>query len=602
MEDKELDLSNINQIDMEVNFIDDDDDSFGNIALNKSTENNNELEIIDDRPIKRVTGVSIDLSDDVPTLTSKPIKCTSEQDILDAVNDRNTPFGLSQNSSGIFGEDPDYMECSVGEDDDDFVPTKSFDYEDEEEPELVNEDIMNEKRPARVSQLKIEDDYWEKIAKKHKATNVKGAHNLHTHYGGDPKLAMDMFNHDMEPQSKIPTITDTKPATVIATDSAYTSDIASGVGEASGGDGGACCGESKKQNKGSKQLFENLLLITGFELIPDGEQFILKDKEVVKGLRSTSKDSDTKISDKSLGKELIRYAIPFMVVSILGYSYFIIDMLVFNRVMGWRGELSADLIYGIINMNVDKLTSIPMAVAPGFSVAIVPYVTDCFVKGDKEGASRNVVDCITMALYLALPLTLVLLSLATPIYYVMYGGDFAKLGGEILAWYSLDGLASTIAPVVTSLTMALNLRKQNMRNVGVGVIVKLVTVVPFIYVFGYVGALLSSVLGTMAGVVLNFNAITKFINVSYKRIMMIVSKIFLCLLMTQVMFGLLQFVGFKVIDQNRFIALIELGIVGIGGAVAYFVSSFYLGIPQAILHKTNKELFSILRRKSAWCV
>lgn len=329
-------------------------------------------------------------------------------------------------------------------------------------------------------------------------------------------------------------------------------------------------------------------------------QFILKDKEVVKDLKNTSKNNTvTKVSNKSLGAELIRYAIPFMIVSILGYSYFIIDMLVFNRVMGWRGELNTDLIYGIINMNVDKLTSIPMAVAPGFSVAIVPYVTDCFVKGDKEGASRNVVDCITMALYLALPLTLVLLSLATPIYYVMYGGDFAKLGGQILAWYSLDGLASTIAPVVTSLTMALNLRRKNMRNVGVGVIVKLITVVPFIYVFGYVGALLSSVLGTMTGVLLNFNAITKYINVSYKRIMMIVSKIFLCLLITQIAFALLQFVGLKVTDQNRFVALIELGVVGIGGAIAYFATSFYLGIPQTILHKSNKELFAILRRKTA---
>lgn len=329
-------------------------------------------------------------------------------------------------------------------------------------------------------------------------------------------------------------------------------------------------------------------------------QFILKDKEVVRELKDSNKtESESKVSDVSLSKELIRYAVPFMVVSILGYSYFIIDMLVFNRVMGWRGELSADLIYGIINMNVDKLTSIPMAVAPGFSVAIVPYVTDCFVKGDKEGASRNVTDCITMALYLALPLTLALLSLATPIYYVMYGGDFAKLGGEILAWYSLDGLASTIAPVITSLTMALNLRKMNVRNVAIGVVVKLITVVPFIYVFGYVGALFSSVLGTMAGVVLNFNAITKYINVSYKRILKIVSKMFLCLLITQIVFMILQLVGFKVIDQNRMIGLIELGIVGIGGAIAYFATSFYLGIPQTILHKSNKELFSILRRKSA---
>lgn len=112
------------------------------------------------------------------------------------------------------------------------------------------------------------------MAKKHKDSNVKGAHNIHAHYGGDPKLAMDMFNHDAKPQDKIPTITDGQPAATIAVDSAYTADISSG--EMSGGEGMAC-GESKEKTN-NKQLFENLLVITGFDLIPDKEGFILKDK------------------------------------------------------------------------------------------------------------------------------------------------------------------------------------------------------------------------------------------------------------------------------------------------------------------------------------
>ncbi|MBQ9987012.1 MAG: oligosaccharide flippase family protein, partial [Erysipelotrichales bacterium] len=273
-------------------------------------------------------------------------------------------------------------------------------------------------------------------------------------------------------------------------------------------------------------------------------QFLLKDKKVISKLKENINE-ESGVSTKSILRELVRYAIPYMVVAILGYSYFIVDMLVFNRVMGWRGEVNADLIYGIINMNVDKLTSIPMAVAPGFSIAIVPYVTACYVKGDKEGASRNVTDCIVMALYLALPLTLALLSLATPIYYVMYGGTYAALGGEILAWYSLDGFASTIAPVLTSLTMALNLRRKNMKNVAIGILMKVITVVPLIYAFGYVGALLSSVLGSLAGAFLNFKAISEYIEISYHKILKITSKIFLCLLATQIVFSLGQIIGFK---------------------------------------------------------
>ncbi|MBR3693380.1 MAG: oligosaccharide flippase family protein [Erysipelotrichales bacterium] len=327
-------------------------------------------------------------------------------------------------------------------------------------------------------------------------------------------------------------------------------------------------------------------------------QFLLKDKKVISKLKENINE-ESGVSTKSILRELVRYAIPYMVVAILGYSYFIVDMLVFNRVMGWRGEVNADLIYGIINMNVDKLTSIPMAVAPGFSIAIVPYVTACYVKGDKEGASRNVTDCIVMALYLALPLTLALLSLATPIYYVMYGGTYAALGGEILAWYSLDGFASTIAPVLTSLTMALNLRRKNMKNVAIGILMKVITVVPLIYAFGYVGALLSSVLGSLAGAFLNFKAISEYIEISYHKILKITSKIFLCLLATQIVFSLGQIIGFKIVDQSRFIALIELAIVGLSGAFTYFALSFYLGIPQKILHKSTSEIIGMFRRKLA---
>ena len=293
MEDK--DLQNVNEIDMEIDeSLLDDDDSFGSAPIKISKPNTFDGEEIesdfDDRPLKSVTGIKINLSDDdsnnihpsmlddVPVLQSETIKCNSEQDIRNAANDMNTPFGIMNNANtySAFG-DADYLECNIGEDDDvlEAKPKRKILMDDDfEEPELVNEDIINENKPAKVSQGKVEDDYWERIAKRHKASNVKGAHNLHAHYGGDPKLAMDMFNHDAKPQGKIPTITDGQPATTIATDASYTADISSG--EMSGGEGMAC-GESVKKDN-NRQLFENLLIITGFDLQPLEKGFLLKDK------------------------------------------------------------------------------------------------------------------------------------------------------------------------------------------------------------------------------------------------------------------------------------------------------------------------------------
>ena len=295
MEDK--DLQNINEIDMEIDAsLLDDDDSFGSTPIKISKPNTFDGEEIesesDDRPIKSITGIKINLSDDdsnnihpsmlddVPVLQSQSIKCNSEQDIMDAANDMNTPFGIMNNANNYsaFG-DADYLECNVGEDDDIFEskPKRSRIIEDDfEEPELVNEEILNEKRPGRgsISQGKVEDDYWERIAKRHKASNKKGAHNIHVRYGGNPELEKELFNHDVTPQGKIPTFADAQPAATIATDASYTADISSG--EMSGGEGMACGESIKKDN--NRQLFENLLIITGFDLQPLEKGFLLKDK------------------------------------------------------------------------------------------------------------------------------------------------------------------------------------------------------------------------------------------------------------------------------------------------------------------------------------
>ena len=183
MEDKDLQITN--EIDMEIDpSLLDDDDSFGSMPIKNSKPNTFGGQKInvdefggEERPIKQVTGIKIDLSDDdnvpnfkprkplmdddIPTINSTPIRCNSEQDIMNAMNDMNTPRGRMMNDlDGFNGINEIDMECSVGEDDDDFAPAKPFYGELEEvNPELVSEEIIKEKRPARVSQGKVEDDY-----------------------------------------------------------------------------------------------------------------------------------------------------------------------------------------------------------------------------------------------------------------------------------------------------------------------------------------------------------------------------------------------------------------------------------------------------------
>lgn len=211
------------------------------------------------------------------------------------------------------------MECSIGEDDDDFgseyvTEKKSkkedsildfgdeendyifrseehikpdalsdYDYDDFSDElrfknkELVAEDMLEEKK--KISQGEVEADYWKQLSKKHAKTNIKGAYNTHFHFAGDPKREAELFNHDMQstlPHSHISLQTTSEADTITG----VSSEVTSGGEAASAGDGGAGMGESIKSDKYAKyqKLYEDLLLITGFEVTPvKSDLYALKD-------------------------------------------------------------------------------------------------------------------------------------------------------------------------------------------------------------------------------------------------------------------------------------------------------------------------------------
>lgn len=259
MEDKELDLSKVNEIDMECNTLDDDD--FGGFGNTEITSNNTEVAdpisaSDDDRDLQTHTGIILDFGDDTDLeinpkeleTVSKPITAQMSDKGIDV----NMPVQSDMDFSGINEID---MECSIGEDDD-FGPaikhTGDFDdfEEDNLDRELVNEEIVAEskkKADAQINQGKVENDYYEKLKKKHAATNKKGAYNSHFHFSYDPKQEMDDFNHDMTTNTPVPNAI-TAPS-VGAGDTNMTV-AAQGMG---------MCENYRK-------LFEDLLVITGFEL------------------------------------------------------------------------------------------------------------------------------------------------------------------------------------------------------------------------------------------------------------------------------------------------------------------------------------------------
>lgn len=228
----EQDLNNLNELDLECSDLDtlDINEGFGNLKVEK-------------------TGIMVDLSDDDDVT---PVR-NFPKDIQKQNSLNNQPTNMD-NTSGENVDNYIDMECSYGEDDDaDFARKKPV------MPEETGLVLEKTTKKNYIDQGTVEKDFWDKLQKKHLKSAKKHTFTPpHTHFSGNPKAEMDMFNADMHTGS-IPTT----PGAMIGADV--------GAGESSGaGDAGGSCAESlnKKINEGLSDVFD----IIGFKIIDSGDK------------------------------------------------------------------------------------------------------------------------------------------------------------------------------------------------------------------------------------------------------------------------------------------------------------------------------------------
>lgn len=234
------------------------------------------------------TGIIVNLSDDdsftphISMLHPKDL-----ENIKKPVSD-NIPDGIPPEEM-IYNEVD--METYCGEDDDHFEGEvsstgmrKEFNFDDEDDFEVDPQLVFEEKRSKtkRVSTGEVEDDYWEKLKKKHSKTVVKGAAPYHLRVGGfDPEKEMELLNHDLTPNGN-----PFKQQVIGAVDTDFSygdGDVGSSEGSAdgsvggdSGASGGSVGGESLNKNNYTK-LFESLIDMIGFKVTKKDNSYLVED-------------------------------------------------------------------------------------------------------------------------------------------------------------------------------------------------------------------------------------------------------------------------------------------------------------------------------------
>lgn len=253
-----IDLNSLNQIDMDCNFVDDDE------SLNIKDNSNNDQTIgADDRNLQIKTGIMISFDDEDNDVIDKrdPVINTQEQQkIVDDNIDINkiSDMNLIDMETNVI--DDEYLDdnplrnkASVNLFDDDINYIDSNKTLVDEKEIDVNEDVSGT----------IEDDYWKKIQKQHEKSNKKGSYNYNFHLAGNPELEKDMFNHIMGSDFEANASSDETPGDITGT--------AAASGEAS-------VSEKLENTNNYTELFKSLLDLIGFEITKYDDLYELKDK------------------------------------------------------------------------------------------------------------------------------------------------------------------------------------------------------------------------------------------------------------------------------------------------------------------------------------
>lgn len=286
---------------------------------------------------------------------------------------------------------------------------------------------------------------------------------------------------------------------------------------------------------------------------------------------------------KSIYKEMLIYTVPFALVGVINPLFQFIDMITFNNAMIAIGydQTTSQTLLGMLNFSTHKLVMIPVMLAMGFSMTLIPLITTYYAKDDVVGLTKSLNQTFQVLLFLTLPAALGISVLAYEFYTVFY--EASATGAEVLATYAPVAILFALYPVTTAILQGIDQQKLIILNLMIGILVKMLLNTPLIKLFETNGAILATSIGYITAIVLNFLVIRYFLAYETK---MLFRRILLIAGLTAVML-VLAFISKEVLElvlnpDSKLQALVIIMVsAGIGAAFYGFVS-LKLGLAQRL--------------------
>ncbi|WP_221566462.1 polysaccharide biosynthesis protein [Alkalihalobacillus sp. TS-13] len=310
---------------------------------------------------------------------------------------------------------------------------------------------------------------------------------------------------------------------------------------------------------------------------------------------------DHKVSLPKMYKELIQYAIPFVAVGLAIPIYQVIDQFTITNALrsGFGYDLArAESYYAVLQAYSQKLIMIPVSLATGLALTVIPLITTLYTKKDFSVLQSQITKIFEIVLFLTVPAGVGLALLGLPAYSLLFSKNI-EIGGEVLSWYAPTAILFALFTVTAAILQGINKQKFAVYSLMMGIFVKLSLNYILIANIGIAGAIIGTNLGYILSIVINVLIIKKYAKYQFrpvfKRIILI--GMFIGLMMIAVIlakWGVESIVGTDY--SHTFTSLSVLLVSVLTGAGVYLYMSHFSGLLQHIFGDRIERIF---KRKKA---
>ncbi|MDQ0232675.1 putative polysaccharide biosynthesis protein [Metabacillus malikii] len=249
-----------------------------------------------------------------------------------------------------------------------------------------------------------------------------------------------------------------------------------------------------------------------------------KRRQLIKKQRDMSPNNED-IKVISIYKELIGYAIPFVITGLAIPIYQNIDTFTINKLfqsIGYKLE-EAETINSAIGL-AQILVMVPVSLATAFGMSLIPGITSAFTSGRMLEVQTKITQTIQILMFFTLPAAMGLCIVGEPIYTMIFGLENSpELGGGILQWYSLAAVFFALFTVTAAIMQGINQQKKLIIGISLGIFLKIVLNVILVPYLEEIGPILATYFGFIVSILYNIYNIKK--TIQYKLLPLLKSLI-----------------------------------------------------------------------------